>query len=99
MEFLKNGAIAIEGDAGQIADQLIKNFIGPAYDSMEKIDKKVADYFAFQIAGKAIACHLHTVETISIDEAATALKQTVDALVKEIKKDRLLRNPASKKKS
>ena len=99
MEFLKNGAIAIEGDAGQIADQLIKNFIGPAYYSMEKIDKKAADFFAFQVAGKTIACHLHTVESISIDEAATALKQTIDALVKEIKKDRLLTSPASKKKS
>lgn len=99
MEFLKNGAIAVEGTPDKIADQLIHGFIWPAYDAFNKVDKASADLFAFQVAGKTIACHLHTVETISIDEAATALKQTVDALVKEIKKDRLLRNPASKKKS
>lgn len=99
MEFLKNGAIAVEGTTEQVADQLINRFIAPAADAMKKVDKSQADFFTFLVAGKTISGHLATLETIDIDEAATALKQTIDGIVSEIKKDRLLRNPASKKKS
>lgn len=89
MEFLnQNGAtvIAMDGTPEQIADKLLQSFIAPAFSAMKKESNDLADFFAFTVAGKAIAAHLATVEVCSIDEAADALKETIDDMIIEIKK-------------
>ena len=102
MEFLNpNGAtvIAMDGTPEQIADKLLQSFIAPAFSAMKKESNELSDFFAFTVAGKSIAAHLATVEVCSIDEAADALKETINDLVIEIKKHKALKQTATTVKS
>lgn len=99
MEILGKSAIAVEGTPEQIADQLINGFISPAWAKYKEIDQQLADFFGFCVAGKAIAAHLNSVETCTIEESADCLIKNINEMVKMIKADKLLKNPATAKKS